>query len=142
MARYALTENEFRTIEALITYKPKHGRPPTKVREMFDAIMWVLCSGAPWRDLPAQYPPWKSVYHRFRYYQKHGILEHVIEALMRKASQQRQVQLTLVGIDGSYIRAHRHAAGARKKTQRTPSRRTRPDKPSVGRGAASRPSST
>lgn len=136
MPRYALTENEFRTIEPLIAYKPKRGRPPTQIREMFDAIMWILCSGAPWRDLPAQYPPWKSVYHRFRYYQRHGILEQVIEALMLKASKNRQIQLTLVCIDGSYIRAHRHAAGARKKTGNPP-RNRRPNKRSDVPEAAS-----
>lgn len=127
MARYALTENEFRTIEPLINYKPERGRSPTKVREMFDAIMWIVCSGAPWRDLPVHYPPWKSVYHRFRYYQKHGILERVVEALMQKASKNRRVQLTLVCIDGSHIRAHRHAAGAPKKTV-NPRKNLRPNK--------------
>jgi len=123
MPRYALTENEFRTIEPLITYKPGRGRPPTKIKEMFDAILWILCSGAPWRDLPSHYPPWKSVYHRFRYYQKHGILEQVVEALMQKASKNRKIQLTLVCIDGSYIRAHRHAAGAPKKKGKRPKTR-------------------
>jgi Transposase and inactivated derivatives len=136
MARYELTENEFRLIEPLITYKPPRGRPPTKVREMFNAIMWILCSGAKWRDLPERHPPWKSVYHRFRYYQKHGILEQVVEALMQKASQKRQIQLTLVCIDGSYIRAHRHAAGARKKTG-SPRRPPQPNKRSDVPGAAS-----
>jgi len=132
-----LTDNEFKTIEALITYSPKRGSKPTHIREMFDGILWILCSGAPWRDLPAQYPPWKSVYHRFRYYQKHGILERVL----LKAGKNRKVQLTLVCMDGSYIRAHRHAAGAPKKTGSHPSRRTKPNKLSVGRGAASRPNS-
>ncbi len=134
MPRYALTDNEFRTIEHLVTYKPTRGSPPTKVREMLDAIMWILCSGAPWRDLPTQYPPWPSVYHRFRYYQKHGILELVVETLLQKASKNRQVQLTLVCIDGTYIRAHRHAAGARKKTGNPPKKR-RPNKTSDAPGA-------
>ena len=116
MARYSLTDNEFKTIESLITYSPARGRKPTKVREMFDGILWILCSGAPWRDLPSHYPPYRSVYHRFRYYQRHGILEQVVELLLQKASKNRKVQLTLVCVDGSYIRAHRHAAGAPKKT--------------------------
>ena len=141
MARYELTENEFRTIESLITYKPKRGRPPTKVREMFDAIMWILCSGAKWRDLPERYPPWKSVYHRFRYYQKHGILEQVVEALMQRASKNRQIQLTLICIDGSYIRAHRHAAGARKK-KGSPPKPPRPNRRLDAPGAASPARST
>lgn len=47
MARYSLTDNEFKTIESLITYKPPRGREPTKIREMFDGILWILCTGAP-----------------------------------------------------------------------------------------------
>lgn len=135
MARYSLTDNEFKTIESLITYKPPRGREPTKIREMFDGILWILCTGAPWRDLPGQYPPYRSVYHRFRYYQKRGILEQVVETLLQKASKNRKVQLTLVCIDGSYIRAHRHAAGAPKKTEKR-------DKRLDGHAEASPPSST
>ena len=141
MPRYALTENEFRTIESLITYKPRRGRPPTKIRETFDAILWILCSGAPWRDLPGHYPPWKSVYHRFRYYQRHGILERVVEALMQRANKNRKIQLTLVCIDGSYIRAHRHAAGAPKKKDR-PSKKPGRNRPLDVLAAATPRSST
>ncbi len=47
MARYSLTDNAFKAIEALITYSPERGRKPTKIREMFDGILWILCSGAP-----------------------------------------------------------------------------------------------
>lgn len=39
MARYTLTDNEFKTIEELITYSPERGRKPTKIREMFDGIL-------------------------------------------------------------------------------------------------------
>ena len=141
MLRYALTDNEYRTIEPLIAYKPARGRSPTRVREMFDGIMWILCSGGKWRDLPPSYPPWKSVYHRFRYYEKHGILEQVVELLMQKASKNRQIQLTLVCIDGSYIRAHRHAAGARKKTD-NPRKNPRPNRRSGAPGAVSPAKST
>ena len=89
MARYSLTDNEFKAIEALITYSPERGRRPTKIREMFDAILWILCSGAPWRDLPEHYPPYQSVYHRFRYYQKHGILEQVSGIVAQVSARRR-----------------------------------------------------
>ncbi len=141
MARYELAENEFRTIEPLIHYKPARGRTPTQVREMFNAILWMLCSGAKWRDLPERYPPWKSACHRFRYYPKHGILEQVIETLLRKASQNRPIQLALACIDGSHIRAHQHAAGARKRTG-NPRRSPRPNRRWAAPGAASPAKST
>ena len=135
-------DNEFRLIEPLINYSPPRGRKPTKVREMFNGILWILCSGSPWRDLLDRYPPWKSVYHRFRYYQKHGILEQVVEMLLQKASKNRKIQMTLVCIDGTYIRAHQHAAGARKKTSRSRSRKPKPNRPSAAHAEDSPPSST
>lgn len=39
MARYALTDNEFKTIEELITYSPERGSKPTQIREMFDGLI-------------------------------------------------------------------------------------------------------
>lgn len=141
MPRYDLTDNEFRLIEPLITYSPPRGRKPTKIREMFNGILWILGSGAPWRDLPDRYPPCKSVYHRFRYYQRSGILEQVVEALLQKASKNRKIQMSLVCIDGTYIRAHQHSAGA-KKTNRSRSRKPRPNRLSAALGEDSPPSST
>lgn len=142
MARYSLTDNEFKAIEALIRYKPARGTEPTLIREMFDGILWILCTGAPWRDLPSHYPPYQSVYHRFRYYQKHGILEQVIEMLLQKASKNRKVQLALICIDGSYIRAHRHAAGALKKTKTKAPKKHRTNRRSDAHVEDSPPSST
>ena len=42
------------------------GRPPKNHRTLVNSILWVLRTGAPWRDVPAQYGPWSSVYTRFR----------------------------------------------------------------------------
>jgi transposase len=47
--------------------KPKkYGRPPTDRRRVINAILYVLKGGIPWRLLPQNYPPWKTVYHVFR----------------------------------------------------------------------------
>ncbi len=60
MDRYSLTDHEFTTIEALITYSPDRGMKPTKIREIFDGILWILCSGAPWRDFQSITLPIKA----------------------------------------------------------------------------------
>ena len=46
---------------------------------MFNAMLWVARSGAPWRDLPDHFPNWKSVYTRFRRWQKAGIWDEVLK---------------------------------------------------------------
>lgn len=79
---------------------------------MLDAMLWVLMTGAPWRDLPERFGPWKTAYDRFRRGSAEGLWDRV---LVRLQLEEPTLDLTLVCIDGSNVRAHRHAAGARKK---------------------------
>ncbi|MDX5631079.1 transposase, partial [Brenneria sp. L3-3Z] len=44
---------------------PRAGRPWAEHRKVINGMFWVLCSGAPWRDLPERYGSWKTVYNRF-----------------------------------------------------------------------------
>ena len=116
MKRFDLSDKEFALIKDVASYKPARGPEPRQIREMLDGILFVLCTGIPWRCLPDGFPPWRSVYARFRAYQKLGIFEQILAVLQKTASTRRQIHLTLICVDGSYIRAHRHAAGAVKKT--------------------------
>ena len=45
--------------------KAKTGRPGKDLRLMFNAVLWIACSGAPWTDLPERFGSWKTVYSRF-----------------------------------------------------------------------------
>jgi transposase len=66
--RFDLTDAQWALLEPLLpTPKPaKPGRPPkwTK-RQLIDGIRWRTRVGAPWRDVPARYGPWQTVYGRF-----------------------------------------------------------------------------
>mgnify|MGYP000270454307 CR=1 FL=1 len=59
MRRYELTDTQWDLIEAI-------GRPRLDDRRLFNGILWILCSGAAWRDLPERYGKWQTVYSRFR----------------------------------------------------------------------------
>ena len=115
MKRHALSDYEWDLIKDQAAYKPKRGPKPKHVRLMLDGIFWVLATGAPWRDLPAHYGAWDSVYSRFRTYVNTGILERIIETLLHDRKAGDTLKLKLICMDGTYIRAHKHAAGARKK---------------------------
>ena len=52
----------------------KRGRPATDNRRFFNAVAWVMRSGAPWRDLPPDYGNWNSIFVRFRRLAKNGLL--------------------------------------------------------------------
>lgn len=133
MKRYDLTSSEYEAIRDLVEYKPARGPTPENTREMLNAIFYVLCSGTPWRCLPDCFPAWPSVYSRFRALVKRSVFDQIMERLLKDASQGRQIVLSAISVDGSYVRAHRHAAGAPKKTRKK--------RHSGARAAGSRPRS-
>jgi transposase len=71
-----------------------------------NAVMWRLKTGAPWRDIPERYGPWKTIYNRFARWAKRGVWEAAFKALRIDDD---------VGslIDGTVVRAHQDAAGGK-----------------------------
>ena len=67
MMRGELTDREWKRLLPLLPpRKPRVGRPAKDHRTVVNAILWILRTGAPWRDLPRAYGSWKTVYSRFR----------------------------------------------------------------------------
>jgi transposase len=81
-------------------------------------MLWILRTGAPWRDLPERYGPWRTVASRFYRWRKAGIFQRVLDILQQQADGQGQLNWTLHYVDSTVIRAHQHAAGAKKGIQR------------------------
>ena len=74
-ARYPsdLTDRQWRRLGALIPDAKPGGRPRrADMREVVDAILYVLRNGVVWRALPHDFPPWKTVYHYFRVWRRDG----------------------------------------------------------------------
>jgi transposase len=86
----------------------KKGRPPKDNRMMFNAIVWMARSGAPWRDLPERYGPWETVYSRFQKWAREGILDEIFHQLSMEA------ELEELSMDSTTVRAHQASAGAKK----------------------------
>ena len=63
--------------------RAKTGRPGKDSRLIFNAILWIVCSGAPWRDLPERFGSWKTVYSRFCKWRNEGTLFRVFEDLKK-----------------------------------------------------------
>ncbi|WP_352231558.1 transposase [Actinokineospora sp. NBRC 105648] len=91
---------------------------------------WRVRVGAPWRDIPATCGSWSAAYGLFRRRRRVGVWQVVLTASQAGADAVGQLTRD-VGVDSTSVRAHRHAAGARKGGIRGPSRR-----------AGSRPSPT
>ncbi len=113
MPRHDLTEREFNAIRYLLpTQKTKRrGRPWMDHRTAINGIMWILKTGAPWRDLPAEYGKWQTVYARFRRWTNDGLWLRIYRTLLRRADALAKIDRRVWCVDGSAVRAHRCASG-------------------------------
>jgi transposase len=112
MSRHELTDREWARLEPLLP-KPRRGRPPKDHRTIINALVWLGKTGAPWRDLPERYGPWQTVATRFYRWTRSALWLRVLGALQRIADMQGRLDWEVHMVDGTNIRAHRHAAGAR-----------------------------
>lgn len=63
--RYELSDEAWIVVADLFTETHGRGRPRLSDRLMLDGVLWVLCSGAAWRDMPDRFGPWSTVYNGF-----------------------------------------------------------------------------
>jgi transposase len=98
--------------------RPPPGRPNKAHRRILNGILWKIRTGAPWRDLPARYGLWQTVYSRFRRWRQAGLWDRLFAAVQRQEDAAGHLDWTLQFVDGSVIRAHQHAAGAKGGTHR------------------------
>ena len=108
--RYCLTKAQQEVIEPLLPAPKPTGRPGLNPLMVFNAILWILSSGAPWRDLPAHFGNWNSIYHKFRQWCAQDVFENILKVLVADTE-----KYLLVEIDSTFCKVHQHAAGARKK---------------------------
>ncbi len=80
---------------------------------MINGMLWVDRTGAPWRDMPERYGKWSSVSGRFYRWRKAGIWQRILAALQQQADQRGKLDWAVHYVDGTVIRAHQHAAGAK-----------------------------
>ena len=101
-----LTDAQWNRIKFLFEAPKKVGRPSLNPRTVFNAIMWILKSGARWRDLPARYGNWNSIYHKFRHWCRLGLFERLLQLINADADNS-----TLLEIDSTF---HQSACSALK----------------------------
>ena len=131
--RHAIADADWERIRDLLPGRPgQPGWTASDNRLSVDAVLWIAKTGAPWRDLPERFGEWNSVWRRFDRWARKGTWRRVFVAL-------QDPDLEWLILDSTIIRAHPHAAGAKKK------RTGRGDKASrrwAEVGAASGPRST
>lgn len=101
-------------LELLLPRGKKPGRPPIWTRrQLIEGIRFRGRTGVPWRDVPAEYGPWGRVYDLFRRWQRDGTWHQIFTALQTRADAKDLITWD-INVDSTIVRAHQHAAGARK----------------------------
>jgi transposase len=115
MARYELTDTAWQRLEPLLPpRKPRTGRPNHDHRRILNGILWIHRTGAPWRDLPQRYGPVGTVSSRFSRWCRAGVWDRILSALQAEADARGEIDWDLHFVDATIVRAHQHAAGARR----------------------------
>jgi transposase len=114
VGRGELTDVAWARIEPLLPTRGGRGGRWRDHRQVINAILWQLRTGAPWRDLPERYGPWKTAHERLRKWTADGTWDRILAEVIVKDDAVGAVEWTF-SIDSSSVRAHQHAAGARKK---------------------------
>src|SRR3954467_8223490 len=122
VGRGELTDKAWARIEPLLPASGRGGQWRDH-RQGIKAILFKLRTGAPWRDLPERYGPWKTAHERLRKWTADGTWEKILAEAIVKDDAVGEVEWIL-SVDSTVVRAHQHAAGARKKGAAGP--RSRP----------------
>ncbi|MFF1588677.1 IS5 family transposase [Streptomyces sp. NPDC058286] len=112
MRRHELSDAEWEFVRPLLP-APLRGRKRLDDRRVLNGIVWKFRTGTAWRDVPERYGSWATLHTRFRRWAKDGTFERMLRAAQAKADAAGDIDW-LVSVDSTVVRAHQHAAGARK----------------------------
>jgi putative transposase len=112
--RLVITDTLWAEIEPVLrAIKHSAGSPPQLSDRMFiEAVLYQARTGIPWRDLPEDFGHWDAVYNRFRRWEARQLWQRLWHHMQQNGCELAKQ----VFIDSTIMRAHQHAAGARKKT--------------------------
>jgi len=142
--RGELTDQAWEQVAPQLPANGRKGQQWADHRRVINGILWKLRTGAPWRDLPQRYGSWKTCYDRLVRWRRDGTWDRLLAHAQTKSDAVGEVEWE-VSLDSTIVRAHQHAAGARKQPAQADGKKgrlKRATKRSGGAGAGSRPSST
>ena len=110
-----LTEEQWAIVKPLIPSPPRRpdgrGRPRMDDRAVLNGILWILRTGAPWKDLPDRYPSYQTCHRRFQEWVQAGVLERILQALAQDLKERGKLDLEECFIDGTFIPAKKGGLG-------------------------------
>jgi transposase len=110
-----LTDEQWAVLNRIIPTPPRRadgrGRPWRDPRAVLNGILWILRTGAQWKDLPARYPPYQTCHRRFQLWVRSGVLDQILRALAQDLHERGGLDLSECFIDGTFVVAKKGGAG-------------------------------
>ncbi|MFF9870425.1 IS5 family transposase [Streptomyces sp. NPDC013953] len=110
--RHELSDAEWEFVRPLLP-ESLRGRKGLDDRRVLNGIVWKFRAGVAWRDVPERYWSWATLHTRYRRWAMDGTFDRMLRAAQAKADAAGDIEW-LVSVDSTIVRAHQHAAGARK----------------------------
>ena len=108
MVRFVLTDVQWAKMEPHCLGKPTDpGRSGSNNRRFVEAVLWIVRTGSPWRDLPAPFGKWNTVFKRYRDWAKADVFKRLFDA----CSDEPDMEYAMV--DATIVKVHRHGQGAK-----------------------------
>ncbi len=116
---HAISDGLWQVLEPAIRAESgRRGRPWNDHRLTLEGICWRFRTGSPWRDLPAEFGAWQSVWERHRRWSADGTYELMFTAVKKTAGVKASDLDALLSVDSTSAKVHQHAAGAPKSLKR------------------------
>lgn len=100
-----MSEAQWERLSGLLPAPKKRGRPRRDDRDVLNGVLWVLRTGAPWKDMPGRYPPYQTCHRRFQRWTEAKVLPAILERLAQDLHTQGDIDLSECFIDGSFAAA-------------------------------------
>src|SRR5580698_4873865 len=110
--RWELTEEQWVLVEPVLRparREDHRGRPWHETRAVLNGVLWVLGTGAQWRELPEKYPPFQTCHRRFQQWIRSGKLEEALRLLARRLHEQGKLKLEEAFVDATFASAKKGA---------------------------------
>src|SRR5258708_17585179 len=110
----AFTDAQWQILEP--TFRPRRrpdgrGRPWQDTRAVVNGVLWILRTGAPWKDLPERYPPYQTCHRRFQAWRKSEVFEACLRTLASDLEERGGIDMSECYIDGTFAPAKKRAMG-------------------------------
>src|SRR6266545_7446141 len=110
--RWEVSDQQWEVLEPLLRFNRRpdgRGRPPQDTRAVLNGVLWILGTGAQWRELPAKYPPYQTCHRRFQQWVRSGQLEQALRVLAKALHAEGLLKLEEGFIDGTFASAKKGA---------------------------------